>query len=280
VTLSTLVEPVLASAAQLAVDRRVIFDATNVPTGSAIVDPGRIRQILLNLLSNAVKFTPAGGVVRLDVEVERGTLRFVVSDSGIGIPADKRDRVFGLFERLHEGRRDAAGTGLGLAITKKLVELHHGSIGFESEEGKGTRFWVTLEDVMIEPAVGPRLLVVEDDPRDAELLLELAREAGMRAEVAPTAASAIASIARSLPVGVILDLRLPDRRGDEVLRAMKADPATARVPVFVVTVEDDDGHVRLLGASDHMTKPIDRERLRRWMAGLEIGGGAVARAAS
>ncbi len=279
VSLSTLAEPVIASATQLAADRGVRFDAPDVPRGTALVDPGRVRQILLNLLSNAVKFTPAGGEVRLSIAVEGGDLRFEVADTGIGIPADKRDRVFGMFERLHEGRSDASGTGLGLAITKKLVELHHGTIDFESREGQGTRFWLRLEDVMTEPTVGPRLLVVEDDARDAELLAQLAHEAGLRVEVAPTAASALAAIARSAPTAVILDLRLPDRRGEDVLRSLKADPATARVPVFVVSVEDDDGSARLLGASDHMTKPIDRERLRRWIAGIAIGGGVRARAA-
>ena len=279
VSMSTLIEPVIATAAQLAVDRGVHFEAPDVPSGNALVDAGRVRQALLNLLSNAVKFTPAGGWVRLDIARQGTTLRFEVSDTGIGIPAEKRDRVFGLFERLHEGRSDASGTGLGLAITKKLVELHNGSIDFESREGEGTRFWISLPDAMIEAAVGPRLLVVEDDPLDAELLKDLAQEAGLDVEIAATAASALAAIARSLPCAVILDLRLPDRRGEDVLRAIKADPASARMPVFVVSVEDDDGSARLLGAADHMTKPIDRERLRRWIAGLEVGGGTLARAA-
>jgi len=202
-----------------------------------------------------------------------------VIDDGIGIPADKRDRVFGVFERLHEGKSEASGTGLGLAITKKLVELQHGTIDFVSEEGRGTRFWVVFEDVMVEAAVGPRILVVEDHPGDAELLTELARETGHRVEVAPNAASALTAIARSLPTAVILDLRLPDRRGDDVLRSLKSDPRTARVPVLVVSVEDDDGHLRPLGAEDHLTKPIDRERLQRWLRAVAAGGGAFARAA-
>jgi CheY-like chemotaxis protein len=183
--------------------------------------------------------------------------------------------VFGAFERLHEGRSEASGTGLGLAITKRLVELHRGTIEFESVEGQGTRFWVTLEGVGTEVSVGPRLLIVEDDPRDAELIAELVREAGIRVEVAPTAAIALAAIAQNAPSAVILDLRLPDRRGDVVLLSLKANPQSARIPVFVVTVEDDDGRARVLGATDHMTKPIDRERMRRWLASL-VGAAAPA----
>jgi signal transduction histidine kinase len=279
VSMAALLEPVAAAAAQLATERGVHFEAPVIPASTVLVDPGRMRQVLLNLLSNAMKFTPAGGTVRLLTVLEGHSARFEVIDTGIGIPADRRDRVFGMFERLHEGRSDATGTGLGLAITKKLVELQHGAIDFESHEGQGTRFWVVLEDVVIEAAVGPRLLIVEDDPGDAELLTQLARDVGVPIEIAPTAAIALAAIARSTPTAVILDLRLPDRRGDEVLRSLKASPLTARVPVFVVTVEDDDGRARLLGASDHMTKPIDRERLRRWIESIGIGGDALARVA-
>ena len=278
VTLPTLLEPIIASTAQLAADRGIRFDAPDVPMASALVDAGRVRQILLNLLSNAVKFTRPGGSVRFLVSAEKGALRFEVIDDGIGIPVAEQGRVFGVFERFHEGRSEAPGTGLGLAITKKLVELQHGLIDFSSVEGEGTRFWITFEDVMVEASVGPRVLIVEDDPSDAQLIAALVREAGLRVEVAPTANGALSAIARSVPSAVILDLRLPDRRGDDVLRSLKADPRTARVPVLVVTVEDDDGRVRMLGA-DHMTKPIDREKLRRWLIAVVAGGGALARVA-
>jgi signal transduction histidine kinase len=277
VTLPTLLEPVIASTAQLAADRGIHFETPEIPLGSALVDSGRVRQILLNLLSNAVKFTRPGGSVQFLVSTDRGALRFEVVDDGIGIPVAEQGRVFGVFERLHEGRSDAPGTGLGLAITKKLVELQHGLIDFSSVEGEGTRFWITFEDVMVEASVGPRVLIVEDDPSDAQLIGALVREAGLRVEVAPTANGALAAIARSVPTAVILDLRLPDRRGDDVLRSLKADPRTARIAVLVVTVEDDDGRLRLLGA-DHMTKPIDRERLRRWLTTVAAGGGVLARA--
>jgi signal transduction histidine kinase/ActR/RegA family two-component response regulator len=277
-TLGDLLEPVVASAAHLASDRGVRFEAPVVPAATALLDPARVRQVLLNLLSNAVKFTSGGGRVSLTVAVDDRSVRFEVTDTGIGIAAEQRGRVFGVFERLHEGRSDAPGTGLGLAITKKLVELHGGSIDFASTEGAGTRFWVDLPDVLVEAAVGPRVLVVEDDPGDAELLVHLARDAGLAVEIAPSAAAALAAIARSAPTAVILDLRLPDRRGEEVLAQLKALPSTAHIPVLVVTVEDDDGRVRLLGADDHVTKPFDRDRVRAWLLRLD-GGGIRARAA-
>jgi CheY-like chemotaxis protein len=243
----------------------VRFHPEPIPSGVAQVDAARVRQVLLNLLSNAVKFTPTDGLVTLRLGTTGRALSAEVVDTGIGIPDDQRSRVFGMFERLHEGRSDATGTGLGLAISKRLVELHGGTIDFESVPGSGTRFWFSIPGVIIEPQVGPRVLVVEDDTRDADLLAELAREAGHRVEIAPTAASAMSAIARSAPTAVILDLRLPDRRGDGVLVALKTDPRTARIPVLVVTVEDDDGGARVLGADDHMTKPIQTERVRGWL---------------
>ena len=271
IAIGAVVEPVLASIAQLAIRRKVRFESAALPAVEVLVDPARIRQVLLNLLSNAVKFTPADGDVTFAASIDGRSLRFDVVDTGIGIPDEKRDRLFGLFQRLHEGRSEESGTGLGLAITKRLVELHGGTIDFASRRDEGAHFWVSLPNVVIDAAVGPRVLIVEDETRDGELLVELALAAGLRAEVAPTAASALAAIARSIPTAVVLDLRLPDQRGEAVLRALKADAATATLPVIVVTVEDDDGRARLLGADDHFTKPIDRVRLSGWLRGLMKG---------
>ena len=184
IPLSELLEPVVAAAAQLAADREVAFDPAPLPVGIVYVDVARVRQVLLNLLSNAVKFTRAGGVVGLRVSVNGTTMRAEVTDTGIGIPPEERGRVFGMFERLHEGRSEATGTGLGLAISKRLVELHGGTIDFASEPGHGTRFWFVLPDAIVEPEVGPRVLVVEDDTRDADLLAALVHEAGQRVEIA------------------------------------------------------------------------------------------------
>jgi signal transduction histidine kinase/ActR/RegA family two-component response regulator len=264
-TLARLLEPVLQSTRAAADARGVLFDADSFGDVDVRLDPSRMRQVLFNLLSNAVKFTESGGRVAFRVRLQDAALELEIADTGIGIPADKRVRVFGMFERLNEGRSDAPGTGLGLALTKRLVELHGGSIAFESEEGRGTTFRVRVPDVVSEPAGGERLLVVEDEPRDGDLICALAGAAGLGCEVATTVDEARAAIRREAPLAVVLDLRLHGVRGEPLLEELKANSDTRQIPVIVVSVEDDEGRSRPLGADDHLTKPIDHERLAGWL---------------
>ena len=264
ITLDTLVGEVTSSISAEAKRRGLEF-VVDVP-GSVIVfvDPLRGRQILLNLLSNAVKFTPAPGRVTLAAHVDADSLVIQVSDTGIGIPADKVGRVFGSFERLHEGRYEAQGTGLGLALSKQLVELHGGTIDFVTAEGKGTTFAVRMPGVVVADAAD-RILVVEDESRDADLIVALAKREGLAADVAAGVESARRALRQKLPLALIVDLRLPDGRGEDVLRELDALAADQHVPTIVVTVEDDDGGSRLRGADDHLTKPLDHERLAGWL---------------
>jgi signal transduction histidine kinase len=265
IRLPALVEPVVESTRRMAQAKRVGFDMDVQADAVVRVDAGRMRQVLYNLLSNAVKFTPEMGRVDLRVRLEGQALVIEVADTGIGIPAEKRDRVFGTFERLHEGQSEASGTGLGLALTKKLVELHHGTIGFESEEARGTTFRVRIADAAFAPVSGARILVVEDSQGDAELIAAVASQLDLPTELVTTSAAGRDAIRRDPPLGIVLDLRLPDERGDALLAELKADPATKGIPVLVVSVEDDEGRSRPLGADDHLTKPIDRDRLAAWL---------------
>ena len=280
IRLDALLEPVVAATRDAAERARLQF-AVTAPEGLVVqLDPGRGRQILYNLLSNAVKFTLPGGRVALVAAARGADLELAVSDDGIGIPEEQRHRVFGTFERIHEGTVDAPGTGLGLALTKRLVELHGGTIAFRSSE-RGTTFTVYLPDTVVERVVGDRVLVVEDVRGDADLIVALAASAGLRSEVVGTVAGALAAVRRDPPRAVVLDLRLPDERGERVLEALKGDPLTAAIPILVVTVEDDVGRTRPLGADDHLTKPFDRARLAAWLAtvagrGKEVPGAAAA----
>jgi len=265
IDLETLLEPVCAAARASAQAKGVGFEVQSQASEGLLLDPTRVRQVLFNLVSNAVKFTPAGGSVHLQVMLDGPDLLVAVVDTGVGIPVGARDRVFGVFERLHEGRVAAEGTGLGLALTKRLVEQMGGSITFESEEGRGTTFRVGLPEVRSEPVLGKRILVVEDERHDADLIVAVAGSIGLRAEVVRSRAATSLALRRSRPLAIVLDLRLLDGRGEQVLRDLRDDPTNATVPVIVVTVEAEPSPVLALGADDYLTKPIDRARLERWL---------------
>ncbi|MEA2662847.1 MAG: hypothetical protein QOH08_2419 [Chloroflexota bacterium] len=265
VSLATVIQPVVA-ALTTAAQTKGLRTQIEVPDGPGVfVDPTRLRQVLLNLVSNAVKFTSAG-TVTLRGRIDGPDVEFTVTDTGIGIPAAAHGRVFGVFERLHEGTHEAAGTGLGLALTRRLVEVMGGTITFQSREGDGTTFTVRLSDVVGHSLTGPRLLVVEDERHDAELVVAVAGSLDLRTEVVRTLAAAREALARSRPLGIVLDMHLPDGRGELLLRELRAqvDPA----PVIVVTVEGEPATALGLGADDYLTKPIDRARLSRWLERL------------
>ena len=228
--------------------------------------------MLFNLVSNAVKFTSGGGHVTLRTLVQDRDLRFEVVDTGIGIPKSATGRMFGVFERFHEGRTDASGTGLGLALSKRLVEQMSGTISFDSEEGTGTTFRVELAGAVTEQIVGERILVVEDERHDADLIVAVAASMDLRAEVVRSLAGTEDALARGRPLGVVLDLRLTDGRGEQFLGRLRTDPALADVPVIVVTVEADPATTLALGADDYLTKPIDRVRLENWLRRLRQRG--------
>ncbi|HET8569198.1 MAG TPA: ATP-binding protein [Candidatus Limnocylindria bacterium] len=264
-SVASLVEPILAAIRSAAAARGVALVADLGRPAVVRVDAQRIRQVLLNLLSNAVKFTPAGGEVRLHVSAGPSDLDLAVADTGIGIPEDRQDRVFGVFERLNEDRSEQSGTGLGLALTKRLVELHGGSIGFESAVERGTVFRVRLPGVVREASLGDRVLIVEDDERDAELVAALAGRCGLRTETVGSVAAALEALARGAPVAVVLDLRLSDGRGEDVLLAIRGDERTRSLPVAVVTVEDDAPIARSLGVSLVVKKPIAVPLVSAWL---------------
>ena len=278
VTVDALLEPITAAAHAAAQAKGVLYETEIAETAPLFLDPTRVRQILFNLVSNAVKFTHRDGQVTLRASIKGRELHFDVTDTGIGIPDEARDRIFGLFERFHEGRGQTAGTGLGLALTKRLVEQMNGAISFESEEGEGSTFRVHLPDVVTEQLVGERILVVDDERHDADLIVAVAASVDLRAEIVRGLAGTEDALARGRPLGVVLDLRLPDGRGETFLGRLKTDPAFADIPVIVVTVEAEPATAIALGADDYLTKPIDRARLERWLRRVAQRGADPSRA--
>jgi CheY-like chemotaxis protein/nitrogen-specific signal transduction histidine kinase len=265
IDLAALVDPVLDAARADAEHAGLTFVAVDPPAGLVRLDVERTRQILDGLLSNAVKFTPAPGTVTVSVALEGDSVVVTVADTGIGIASGEKQRVFGLFERVNRERSDVQGAGLGLALAKRLVELQGGTIDFQSAVDVGSSFTVVFPDARYSVVVSQAVLIVEDEWVDAELLEALAREAGLAAHRVATLAEATAALRGAGPLGVILDLMLPDGHGSSILESLKLSAETAGVPVLVVTSATDTARFRLMGA-ECMTKPIDAAAIRAWFA--------------
>ena len=234
------------------------------------VDPERLTQVLTNLVSNAHKYTPEGGTITVRVRARGDVLAVEVRDSGIGISPEDQQRLFTRFFRSADPVAQAVGgTGLGLVITRSLVELHGGTIDVRSTPGGGSTFTVTLPLVAepaaeAEPAVSKtlgRILVVEDEPDIAGLIRRYLERAGYAVVIARTAAQALTLSRSESPDLITLDLVLPDGDGFAVLEALKGDPATAAIPVLVVSAMDNSGPAGSLSAVDYLRKPVEEADL-------------------
>ena len=259
------VESALDLVAQAAADKRVEL-AYVIDEGAPLAvrgDVTRVRQVLVNLLSNAVKFTSKGSVcIRVSARPsnastgEPSVLAFAVEDTGIGIPADKLDAVFGSFSQVDASTtRKFGGTGLGLTICQRLVELMGGEISVESELGAGStfRFSVAVEVAASERRVflraeqpvlqGRRVLVIDDNEVNREILTRLARRWKMTPDVAHCGADGLAAVERARDARapydlVLLDMQMPDMDGIEVAEALSARD-DAPVMVMLTSINRD-----------------------------------------
>jgi signal transduction histidine kinase/CheY-like chemotaxis protein len=236
--------------------------------GVAHGDELKLRQVVVNLLSNAVKFTPDGGSVTVTARRAGNEAHVSVRDTGIGIAEGEQDQIFAAFQRGgREVRQSTEGTGLGLTLSRRIVELHGGRMWMESALGAGSTFSFSVP-LLDEPAPpGPAaeapggVLVVDDDRSSADLLRVFLESAGYRVTVAGDGAEGLELARRLEPAAVILDILLPKLSGWDVIAELKSDPATASVPVVIVSMVDEHGAGFALGASDYLVKPVDRDRL-------------------
>ena len=244
-------------------------------------DPKRLKQILVNLLTNAVKFTPEGGRIGLTVTAPEGegVVRFMIWDTGIGIAQEDQRKLFCAFTQIDSGlTRAQEGTGLGLALVAKLVELHGGSVALESEPDKGSRFIVTLPLIAASaPAMETvakavtdsrgyrRALVIEDDPTSGAILVNYLTELGLGSVLHVRSEESVETVLRERPDVILLDILLPGDSGWVVLVRLKEHPGTRDIPVAVVSVMDEPGKSRALGAAAHFTKPITRAQLASFL---------------
>ncbi len=253
-------------------------------------DSEKLAQVIENLLVNAMKFTPAGGRVtllarRAPDDGPPGVL-VRVSDTGIGIPPEQLEHVFERFFQVDTSTtRRAGGLGLGLSIVKSILDAHGAEVSVTSEVGRGSTFGFTLPlHAHPEPVAGrgegedesPCVLIVEDDPVVQRLARAELSAQGFSVLSAFTADDGARLAADESPDLVLLDVVLPDRSGLDLLHALKARPATAGIPVLVLSATDEHTRARSLGAADFLRKPLPPgtlvEHVRRL---LEISPGAA-----
>jgi PAS domain S-box-containing protein len=239
-------------------------------------DATRLSQVFQNVLDNAVKYTPRGG--RISVRAERRGSEAVVSvsDTGLGVPEDMRERIFELFTRSHSGGDvKIVGLGVGLALSRQLVELHGGRMAVDSEgPGRGATFSVHLPLLAASAASSPpertpqenatgcdrRILVVDDNRDAAESLGMLLELWGCKVRVAFDGRQALGSLESFRPDVVLLDIGMPEMDGYEVARKLRADPRGRDVLLVALTgwgQEEDKRRARDAGFDEHMRKPVD-----------------------
>jgi two-component system, sensor histidine kinase and response regulator len=252
-------------------------------------DPFRFRQVLTNLLGNALKFTESGEVaveVALD---EEQRLHVTVRDTGIGIEPETCDRLFAPFAQADGSTtRRFGGTGLGLAISRHLVEMMEGRIGVHSVPGRGSTFWfkIPLRAATSAPLVahpselaGRRLLVVDDNPINAQIVQQHAAAAGMRCEVVHSGERALRRLHDAAAAGqgfdiAVLDMKMPVMDGLQLAAVLRAEPALRELRLMMLSSLHSGGEMvraRDAGIDAYLTKPVRRQDLFRGLAQL-LGG--------
>lgn len=255
-----------------------------LPDVTVKADRDRMMQVLANLLSNAIKYSPEGGAVSVSATLKDQVLRVSVADRGPGIPEKFHESLFAKFAQADSSdTREKGGSGLGLAISKAIVEQHGGSIGFETEIGKGTTFhfdlpvWKPMTGAeSAAPAsaddrsVRPRILVCEHDRDIATLIVMMIEPGGFDCDVAYSASEAKEMLAGGRYAAMTLDLGLPDQNGLALIREIRDTEPMGELPIIIVSgtpeaAAADMSPNALNGAlkiADWLQKPIDQEALR------------------
>ncbi|UCV16463.1 ATP-binding protein [Quatrionicoccus australiensis] len=272
--------------------------APDVLDRTLLGDNLRLGQVLLNLVGNAVKFTERGGVtLGVDLLEDKPggvVLRFEIADSGIGITAEQRERLFAAFEQADSSMtRKYGGTGLGLTISKRLVEMMGGKIGVDSEPGRGSTFWFTVclgkaasnapplplpapesaESRLLREFAGARILLVEDEPISQEVSCGLLEEVGCKVDLADDGEMALCLARAGRYDLILMDMQMPKMNGVDATRAIRAESLNRDVPILAMTANafnEDRLRCQEAGMNDHVGKPVVPEilyeMLLKWLS--------------
>jgi PAS domain S-box-containing protein len=257
-----------------------------VPSGTpwVIADRTRLAQVLMNFGSNAIKYGKADGHLTFRTELGPSSVRITVIDDGIGIPEDKRDKIFEPFQRAGQEAGPIEGTGIGLTISKRLAEIMRGSVGFRSKVGQGSEFWIELpahHDQMTDVsrasegaaaasrlAAGERrhtIVYVEDNPSNIAFMRELVEELpSVELLTAPTAEIGLELIRGRRPKVVIMDINLPGMSGFEAVKRLREWPETGEIPVIglsAAALARDTARAKDAGFHRYLTKPVKVDEL-------------------
>lgn len=237
--------------------------------GTIEADERQFRQVVLNLVGNAVKFTPDGGSVSINAYREGTELNVTVTDTGIGVALEDRERIFETFQQGRRGAPKEEGTGLGLTLCRRIVELFGGRMWLESTPGVGSTFGFSVpglteqDDDVGSPERDklPVVVLVDDDRASLDLLSAYLDGLGTRVLRARDGVEALEQVRKVPAAAIVLDIKLPRLDGWQVLAELKADPATAAIPVVIASVVDDRSRGLELGADEYLLKPIRRDEL-------------------
>jgi PAS domain S-box-containing protein len=277
----------MATRAQIRIGEPVV--PSNTPY--VVADRTRLAQILMNFGSNAIKYGKPNGHVAFDVVVRGDRLRITVLDDGIGIPESKRERVFEPFQRAGQETGPIEGTGIGLTISKRLAELMKGSIGFESQEGRGSKFWIDIPVHQAEvgellpgqvtvaassplAAAASRhvIVYVEDNPSNIAFMRDLMDDLpGVELMTAHTAEIGLELIRTHQPSVVIMDINLPGMSGFDAVRQLREWDETKDIPIVglsAAALAKDTARAKEAGFYRYLTKPVKVDELTQTLEEL------------
>jgi two-component system sensor histidine kinase/response regulator len=266
---------------------RLLLETEPLPH-NLVGDPTRLQQALLNYATNAVKFTDHGTVtlrvLKPEETADSVTVRFEVTDTGIGIDQEAMSRLFGAFEQADNSMsRKYGGTGLGLAITRRLAELMGGEVGVKSTVGEGSTFWfsvklmkrgeadvpapeivVNAEAAIRERYSGCRVLVVDDEPINREIALMQLRSAGLVVDIAEDGAAAVAMAQRNSYAAIFMDMQMPILNGLEATQEIRRLPGYLDTPIIAMTANaftEDKARCFKAGMNDFLIKPFNPDEM-------------------